>query len=79
MKIECCWQTCARRLLVGAKKHHVVYKPSLVYKDDNSTFLYFPQPPDPQPDELVEAPTEGRGTEGGAEGDQEAGNDELEP
>ena len=49
----------------------------IVCKDDNSAFLYFPQPPDPQPDELVEAPTEGRGTEG--EGDQEAGNDDPEP
>ena len=52
---------------------------NLVCKIDISTFLYFPQPPDPQPDELVEAPTEGRGTEGEAEGDQEAGNDDPEP
>ena len=47
---------------------------NLVCKIDISTFLYFPQPPDPQPDELVEAPTDGRGTEGWAEGGQEAGN-----
>ena len=46
---------------------------NLVHRDDISTFLYFPQPPAPHPDELVDAPTEGRGTEA------EAGIDEPKP